>query len=142
MTTIKERDRLIEEAWEEFADIPMDPETEKIEDIFVISIPEENCAVRFDPGTPRLDVWQWFDSHYSKGVASLLYGSGADSTMDIVRLSYRNLLCAECMSETCAFNPEGICMYPMVYGQPPTMTDDGCDNWVLANSADRENGGF
>lgn len=39
--------------------------------------------------------------------------------------------CFECDSETCAFNPEGVCMYPVVYGKAPNLeTFDGCSGWV------------
>lgn len=35
-------------------------------------------------------------------------------------------MCQECDSEFCAFNPGGICKYPLVYGKEPELTDDGC----------------
>jgi len=34
--------------------------------------------------------------------------------------------CQEYMSEYCAWNLQGICMYPVVYGKQPDMDDDGC----------------
>lgn len=60
--TPEERDSHLVSLWHELADVPMDPETETIEAPFYI----------FDAGTHREDIWQWFDKHYSKGVASLL----------------------------------------------------------------------
>ena len=60
--TPEERDSHLESLWHELADVPMDPETEAIETPFYI----------FDAGTKREDIWQWFDKHYSKGVACLL----------------------------------------------------------------------
>lgn len=57
-----DRDSHLESLWHEFADVPMNPETEAIETPFYI----------FDAGTHREDIWKWFDKHYSKGVASLI----------------------------------------------------------------------
>ena len=57
------KDRELEQAWDQFTDIPMNPETEEIEESFLF----------FPVGTPREDIWHWFDEHYSKGVAHLLY---------------------------------------------------------------------
>ena len=42
----------------------------------------------------------------------------------------RNSMCIMCMSATCMWNPEGVCMYPMVYGEMPVLADDGCDCWL------------
>ena len=48
--TITEQDTLIEKLWDEFSDIPMDPETEVIDEAFL----------HFPIGTPRMDIWNWF----------------------------------------------------------------------------------
>lgn len=53
----------LEYLWELFGDIPMDPEFETMEGQFL----------HFVPGTPREDIWHWFDEHHSKGVHYLLY---------------------------------------------------------------------
>lgn len=53
----------IEELWDEFGDIPMNPETEKI----------ESSWNGFPAGTDREDVWRWFDKMHPKGVHYLLY---------------------------------------------------------------------
>ena len=121
--TLEERDRLLEDLWSQFRDIPMDPETECIEEPFL----------GFPAGTHREDLWRWFDARYSRGVAALLYGDGVDRTLELSSLAIRKCLCDECMSETCAFNPEGICMFPMVYGEKPVMNDDGCLGLLLAD---------
>ncbi|MEG1729568.1 MAG: hypothetical protein RR280_08525 [Bacteroidaceae bacterium] len=56
----------LEALWIELGNIPVNQD-DALEDEF-----------RFFPaGTPRLEVWDWFDTHYSKGVAAL---SGSDST--------------------------------------------------------------
>ena len=123
LETLEHRDRQLEKAWEEFTDVPMDPETECIEEPF--------C--HFPAGTPREDIWRFFDERYSKGVASLLYSDGVDRTIAVATLAVRNFLCFECDSETCAFNPEGICCFPLVYGRSPQINDDGCDSWLLAD---------
>ena len=55
-------DDQLEELWAVFEDIPMDPETEKIEDDFL----------NFPVGTHREEIWHWFDERYSKGVHTLM----------------------------------------------------------------------
>lgn len=56
-------DNKIEELWDELTDIPMNPDTECIEDAFYI----------WPKGTFREDIWRWFDVHHSRGVYYLLY---------------------------------------------------------------------
>ena len=58
-------DAVLEQLWDEFGDIPMNPETERIEAPFL----------DFSAGTDREDIWHWFDERHSKGVAYLLYGT-------------------------------------------------------------------
>lgn len=59
---LKQRDAELEKLWDEFTDVPMNPDTEKMEDAFL----------HFPAGTPREDIWHWFDERYSKGIAALL----------------------------------------------------------------------
>lgn len=117
LPTLEERDKILEKAWAEFADVPYDPETETIEDRFMF----------FSAGTKREEIWKWFDARYSKGVASLLYGDGVDRTGEISNLLFRKQLCFECDAEHCLFNPEGICTYPLVTGKVPDYLGfNGC----------------
>ena len=58
------KDREVERLWDKFADVPMNPDTECMEAEFL----------DFPAGTPREDLWHWFDERHSKGVAHLLYG--------------------------------------------------------------------
>lgn len=60
--TISERDEELRILWEEFGDVPMNPETECMEDQFL----------EFPAGTHREEIWHWFDERHSKGVAYLL----------------------------------------------------------------------
>lgn len=53
----------VEKLWDDFSDIPMDGETECMEEQFL----------HFPAGTHREDIWRWFDDVHSKGVAYLLY---------------------------------------------------------------------
>ena len=62
--TLRERDTELEEMWGEFGDIPMNPETECIEEPFM----------GWHAGTHREEIWHWFDERHSKGVVCLLYG--------------------------------------------------------------------
>lgn len=38
-------------------------------------------------------------------------------------------LCTECNSETCIFNPKGICMAPFLTGKAPSINDEGCTDF-------------
>lgn len=38
----------------------------------------------------------------------------------------KTIICEECMSEVCAFNPNGICMFPAVYGRRLEIKEEGC----------------
>lgn len=56
-------DQEVRGLWHRLEDIPMNPETEEMEAVFI----------GFPAGTKRQDIWEWFDTHYSEGVAALLY---------------------------------------------------------------------
>ena len=44
----------------------------------------------------------------------------------------RMIMCEECMSEHCIWNPEGICRYPLVYGKKPEIDDEyGCHACIV-----------
>ena len=62
--TLKDRDNDLKELWEMFDDVPMNHETECMEEAFL----------GFPAGTHREEIWHWFDERYSKGVYALLYG--------------------------------------------------------------------
>lgn len=53
----------VEALWDIFGNIPMNPETECIEDSFLY----------FPAGTHREDIWEWFDERYEAGVYGLMY---------------------------------------------------------------------
>lgn len=56
-------DKKIEELWDGLEDVPMNPDTECIEEGYYI----------WPAGTFREDIWHWFDEHHSKGVYWLMY---------------------------------------------------------------------
>lgn len=56
-------DTKVEKLWDKLTDVPMNPDTECIEDDFYI----------WPKGTCREDIWCWFDDHHSRGVYYLLY---------------------------------------------------------------------
>ena len=62
----------VEELWELFTDVPMDPATECMEEPFLF----------FPAGTPREEIWHWFDEQYPWGVVRLLYGMGERKEAD------------------------------------------------------------
>ena len=78
--TLKDRDNDLKELWEMFGDIPMNPETECMEEAFL----------GFPAGTHREEIWHWFDERYSKGVAVLLYGEREDPEKKL-KAAYRLL---------------------------------------------------
>ena len=55
-------DAELKELWDEFGDVPMNPETECIDTPWFI----------FSSGAYREDIWYWFDERYSTGVAGLM----------------------------------------------------------------------
>ena len=65
ISTLAERDAELERLWAEFDDVPMNPETECMDEPFL----------GFPVGTHREDIWHWFDERHSQGVAYLLYGA-------------------------------------------------------------------
>lgn len=60
--TLAERDKRLEDLWSQFSDVPMDPDTETMEDAFL----------HFPAGTSRESIWHWFDVRHSKGVGYFL----------------------------------------------------------------------
>ncbi len=60
-------DEDLEKMWESLGDVPIDND-ERLETDF--EIPELN--IRFQKGTHRETVWEWFDVRHSKGVAYLM----------------------------------------------------------------------
>jgi len=62
-TSKKYTDSELEQLWEDFGDVPMNPETEVMAADFL----------HFPKGTHREEIWKWFDSKHSKGVHFLLY---------------------------------------------------------------------
>lgn len=115
--TLRERDQMLEDLWREFADVPMDPDTERMEEQFL----------DFPAGTSREEIWHWFDVRHSKGVAYLLYGDGIDRTDQFSKMVFLKQLCPECESASCGFNHGGECRFPLVHERKPRINDvDGC----------------
>lgn len=52
----------IKDLWEEFGEVPMNPETEEIEESWK----------HFLPGTHREDIWYWFEEQFDISVAELM----------------------------------------------------------------------
>ena len=55
-------DSLLEDLWKTLTDVPMNPDTEGI---------EENWFI-FPKGTNREEIWHWFDEQHSKGVGWIM----------------------------------------------------------------------
>ena len=119
MPTLEDRDKELKQFWEEFADIPMNPETECIEESFL----------GFPAGTNREEIWRWFDERYSKGVAYLLYNGVETYVPETRRLYGLKRFCTECDSECCVFNPDGVCLAPYITGRAPALSENGCKDF-------------
>lgn len=118
--TLRERDKDLEELWVSFADVPMNPETECIEEKFM----------GWEPGTNREEIWHWFDERYSKGVAFLLYGGQEDYVPETKRLYAMKRLCQECEVRGCTYNHDGECRFVFVHERKPNINDiDGCTDY-------------
>ena len=114
---LRDRDEELEEMWRRFGDVPMDPETECIEEQFM----------GWGSGTHREEIWHWFDRRHSKGIAYLLYNEGLDRTPEAAKLLYLKQLCIECESSSCQYNHLGECRFALVHERKPRITDeDGC----------------
>lgn len=115
--TLRDRDEELEEMWAKFADVPMNSETECIEEQFM----------GWGPGVHREEIWHWFDRRHSKGVSYLLYGDGIDRTDQFAKMVYLKQLCIECESQTCQYNHGGECRFALVHERKARITDDdGC----------------
>lgn len=65
----------IKKLWQEFGDIPMDPETECLESEFIPCAINGTALYRFPSGTHREDIWYWFEEEFNLSVAEyLMYG--------------------------------------------------------------------
>lgn len=53
----------VKQLWEEFGDVPMDPETECI----------ETPWLDFPAGTHREEIWYWFEETFDVSVYDLMY---------------------------------------------------------------------
>lgn len=54
----------VKELWNGFGNVPMDPETECIEEAWH----------GFPAGTNREEIWHWFEETFDVRVADLMYG--------------------------------------------------------------------
>lgn len=128
---LRDRDEQLEELWAQFADVPMNPETECIEEQFL----------GWGAGIHREEIWHWFDRRHSKGIAYLLYGRTEDYVSETKRLYAIKQLCIECDAEQCVFNPKGICLAPFVTGREPKWDDHvGCKDFCYKEIDDEDDG--
>lgn len=108
-----DRDEELEELWAQFGDLPMNPETERMEAPFM----------GWGVGIHREEIWHWFDARHSKGVAYLLGFNDCRAK----KLMQFDALCDDCESRHCAYNSDGCCRFALVYERPPEITDElGC----------------
>lgn len=58
----------LEQLWKDFGDVPIDYDHPDYPDGFI-----ENDWFVFEAGTERMEIWHWFDEHYSGGVYKLMF---------------------------------------------------------------------
>lgn len=115
--TLQYRDHELEKLWEQLGDVPIDPDTEEIQEQFL----------GFPVGTNREIIWHWFDIRHSRGVGYLMFKDGVDRTDVVAKMVYLKGLCPECESSSCGFNHDGECRFPLVHERKPRINDvDGC----------------
>ncbi len=66
--TMKYTDDYLENMLEEFGDVPIDYDNPDYPD----GIIDEDWFV-FEADTDRMEIWRWFDEHYSKGIYKLMF---------------------------------------------------------------------
>jgi hypothetical protein len=119
---LKDRDSELEELWNQFEDVPVNPETECIEEPFL----------GWGEGISREEIWHWFDQRYSKGVAALLYAGEGAKDKEAYELYRLRQSCDECTSMDCAYNNDGTCRFAMVFDRQPNITEsDGCTEFQV-----------
>ena len=64
-------DDVLKQLWSEFGDAPIDYDDPDYPD----GVLEYDWLV-FDAGTDKMEIWHWFDEHYSKGVYKLMFPNG------------------------------------------------------------------
>ncbi len=65
----------IQNLWSTFGDLPMDPETECIEEPFEVPFQHgDGIRETFPIGTFREDIWRWFEEAFCLSVAEDLMG--------------------------------------------------------------------
>lgn len=125
--TLAQRDKELETLWEQLEDVPVDPDTDKL----------ENQYIHFPAGTDRETVWHWFDERHSKGVAYLLYKDCVDRTDTTSNLLYLKQLCMECEGHGCTYNHNGECRFALVHERKPEINDiDGCVDYDYVEGHD------
>ena len=107
--TLQVRDEALEKLWSQFADVPMNPETECIEEPFM----------GWSAGSDREEIWHWFDQRHSKGVAYLLYGSAEDYVPKTKQLYALSKFCIKCKFSSCPYNHGGECRFALVHESKP-----------------------
>ena len=102
---LRDRDEVLEELWEQFGDVPMNPETECIEEPFM----------GWGAGIHREEIWHWFDERHSKGVAYLMYGRGFNRMPEGAKPLYLKQFCTVCRAHSYHFNDGGECRFALIY---------------------------
>lgn len=115
MATLSDRDKKLEKLWEQFGDVPMDSETECIDEPFL----------NWNAGTHREEIWHWFDERHSKGVAYLLYRDGVDRTDVHAKMVYLKEMCRSCELTSCRYNHNEECRYVLVHEIAPQPVEGG-----------------
>ena len=64
----------VKNLWLEFEDVPMNPVAECIETDWTFYVNGLSIPVTFSAGTPRKDIWEWFEKTFEISIADDLMG--------------------------------------------------------------------
>ena len=78
--SLQDRDEDLRKLWVQFGGVPIDPETDTLEDRFS----------HWETGVSREEIWHWFDQRHSKGIIYLLYNTSAEQDKTKTLMLWKN----------------------------------------------------
>ena len=109
-------DYALKQLWAELTDIPMNPDTERMEAQFL----------HFPAGTEREDICQ---PAYSES------GETDNCISPTERPDGLNEICPNCSRNACTYNCGGVCYATLILGRNPQVAEDGkCPAYTRGDS--------
>ena len=104
---LRDRDEELEVLWDQFLEIPFDPESDEIQTSFH----------GWGKGIKQSEIVNWFEARHSNGVTYLFIRSRK-----------------ECKNHSCRHHSAGKCLFPLVYKRKPRITEEGCIDFDFCES--------